>query len=314
MKLFRKKTIIFFIVIALVIAALFYFRYQVYYSRGTNQGGQIFIIEKGEGNMKIASKMEEEKIISGKFYFYYYLRTHNLANKIMPGDYNISGRMSIPEIASIITNTEKSYVKITFPEGLTVQEMADLIGQNGYDKGAFLDTVNNPETMRDKFPFLADKNITNLEGYLFPDTYFFAPDATPQGIVYKMLDNFGRKITPDMAEGMKKQNRSLSEEITMASLIQGEVKTFSEMKLVSGIFWKRLGIGMRLQSDTNLDTYDQKGLPPKAINNPGLEAITAAIYPQASDYLYFVSDKNTGETYFSRTFEEHKVNKIKAGY
>jgi len=309
----NKKIIILSIIFLVILTSIFYFRYQVYYSRGTNLDNKMFVISKGEGNALIASHLEEQKIVSGKWYFYFYLRTHHLTNKIMPGDYILSGNMSIPEISGVITNPEKTFIKITFPEGLTSDEMADIIGQNGYDKDGFLAVVKNPDNVRDKFSFLTDKNITTLNGYLFPDTYFFAKDATAQGIASKMLDNFGRKMNSQFLADIKNQNKTLSQEIVMASIIQGEVKTPSEMKLASGVFWKRLSINMPLQSDTSMVTYDQKGLPAEPISNPGMDAITAAIYPQASDYLYFVSNTKTGETFFARTLEEHNANKAKVG-
>lgn len=308
-----KKTLIILFIVALITAAVLFFRYQVYYSRGGELSNTMFIINKGEGNATVAAQLEAEKVVAGRWYFYYYLRTHGLTNKIMPGDYILSGNMSIPEIAGVITNPEKSYVKVTFPEGLTSEEMADILGQNGYDKDGFLAIVADPTSVRDKFSFLTDKNITTLDGYLFPDTYFFAHGATAQGIVSKMLDNFGRKMNSRMLDDIKSQNKTLSQEIIMASIIQKEVKTDAEMKLASGVFWKRLSINMPLQSDTTMVTYSQKGLPLSPIANPGMDAITAAVYPQASDYLYFVSNTKTGETLFAKTLEEQDANIAKVG-
>lgn len=310
-----KKTAIIVSLITLAAAAsLFYFRHQVYYSHGGNDEARMFSVKKGEGNTDVATHLADAGLVENKWYFYYYLRTHGMLNKIMPGDYNISGKMTVPQIASILTNTEKAFVKITFPEGLTAEEMAELLEKNGFDRNGFMEVVKNPKRVSDKFPLLVGSDIETLNGYLFPDTYFFSKDATPEGIVSKMLDNFERRISKDMIAKMNEQRKSLEDIMIMASLIQGEVKTAKEMKLVSGVFWKRLEIGMPLQSDAEYGTYDKKGLPEAPISNPGLEAITAALYPQTSDYLYFVSNKETGETFFGKTFDEHRANKIRAGY
>lgn len=331
----NKKAIIIFLIIFLVlITSIFYFRYQVYYSRGSYPDTRMFVINKGDGNATIAANLQQAGLISGKIYFYYYVRTHGLLNRIMPGDYNLAGRMTIPEIAEIITNPQKSFVKITFPEGLTFANMAKMLDDNGFDGAGFLDLVKKPDTFRDDFAILADPNIQSLEGYLFPDTYYFAKDATAEGIISKMLNNFSEKITPDMATTIKQQGKSLNDEIILASIIQQEVPSASDMQVVSGIFWNRIGQGMPLQSDATLtyilgddksshtvaetktvspyNTYINKGLPPSAICNPGLDAISAAIYPKDSNYMYFLSNSQCG-TLYAQTLDQQDQNKAKCG-
>lgn len=329
------------VIIALLILAaiggFFYFRNQVYFSHGEHSGTKIFKIEKGQGNGEIAANLEKEGLIAGKIYFYYYLRSRNLTNKIFPGEYQLSGSMAIPEIAAVITNPEEKFIKITFPEGWTAKKMAERLNINSLPGNEFLSLVSRPNAeLLGKFDFFLDKpGSAALEGYLFPDTYFFPPDYNGEKILIKILTNFNNRLNDGLREEIGKQGKSIYEILTMASIIEGEVKTEADRKIVSGIFWNRIKNGQALQScatlayilgvnkkqysfeDTRTDspynTYLIKGLPPGPISNPGLVSIKAAIYPTQSDYNYFLSDPETGNTIFSRTIEEHNANKVKYG-
>lgn len=333
----KKTKIIISFAAALLVAilAVIYFRQQVYFSHGSYQTSKIFEIQKGEGNAQIASHLQEEGIISNKIYFYFYLRTHHLTNKILPGNYQLSGALTIPEIAIILTEQKNEFLKITFPEGWTMKQMADRLTANQLPGQDFLAIAQTPPTeLLAKFDFLLSlPKGASLEGYLFPDTYFFSKDAMGSGIVQKMLNNFGEKMTPEIREEITGQNKKIFEIITMASLVESEVQSAADRKIVSGIFWNRIAKGQRLQSDATLtyilddktdkhtleqtkinspyNTYANLGLPPGPISNPSLEAIDAAIHPAATQYNYFLTAD--GQTIFSKTFEEHSANKVKYG-
>jgi len=213
--------------------------------------------------------------------------------------------------------------------------MAARLKENNLDGDGWLKLVSSPDNFRDKYSFLKDPAVTNLEGYLFPDTYFFQKDASAEDIVSKMLDNFEGKIDAQMTIDIQSQNKSIREIIVMASIVEAEVKSQEDRETVSGIFWKRIDEDMPLQSDATLtyalndnesrhsyaqtrynspfNTYMNKGLPPGPIDNPSLEAIEAAIHPKASDYVYFLSDPNSGATYFAKTLDEQNINKAKVG-
>jgi UPF0755 protein len=172
------------------------------------------------------------------------------------------------------------------------------------------------------------KNAT-LEGYLYPDTYFIYADSTPETIIRKMLDNFGKKVTKDIREQAKSKNMTLNQVLTMASIIQKEVKTPEEMKLAAGLYFNRLNANKALESDSTItyvtgnydsrastedlkikspyNTYTHNGLPPGPISNPSLIAITAVLNPTESDYMFFITDKS-GKAIFSVTGEEHVEN------
>jgi len=189
-----------------------------------------------------------------------------------------------------------------------------------------------PKDFSSNYVFLKSKpkNIS-LEGYLFPDTYEVAYGEELEDIVEKMLDNFDKKLSQRLRNlGITKQGKTVFEIITMASLIEKEVKSLEDKKIVSGILWKRINAGIGLQVDatvtyitgkkstrvskqeTEIDslynTYKYRGLPLGPISNPGLESIEAATYPQSSDHWYYLSAPD-GETIFSKTLEEHNIAK-----
>lgn len=335
----KKIKILGLVLILLAIAAgsFFYFRYQVYYSHGAYGSIKMFKIEKGEGNSSVSASLKNEGLISGKWYFYYYMRTHNMLNKILPGDYQLNGKMTIPEIAVAITQEQNKFVKITFPEGWDSKKMAERLSANGFSGDEFLELVKNPPSeLAGRYSFFSLLPMgTNLEGYLFPDTYFFSQKNSAEEITGKILNNFDSQLAPELRDEIKKQGKSLDEIITMASIIEKEVKNDEDRKIVSGIFWNRIKAGQPLQScatisyilgvskdqysfeDTRIEspynTYLIQGLPPSPISNPGLLSIRAAVYPAETSYNYFLSDPQTGKTIFSKNIEEHNANKVKAG-
>lgn len=333
-----KKISIILILFLILLGGFFYFRNNVYYSHRTEDNIMIFEIKKGEGNKEIASDLVEKKLISGKIYFFYYLYANNLLGKIMPGEYLLSGNLSIPEIVHIITNPKAQVAKVTFPEGLTVKDMAEVLKKNNFDGDEFLRLANNiPESFHTRYAFLNNIKVKSLEGYLFPDTYFFKKEATAESILKKMLDNFEEKMDARILDEIGRQNKKIDEVIILASIVEKEVRSQADMKIVAGIFENRLAIDMPLQSDATLsyilddkidshtveqtkivspyNTYINKGLPPGPIDNPGMNAILAVVNLQKTDYLYFLTAKVNGENkvYYAKTFEEHVANKRRAG-
>jgi UPF0755 protein len=327
-------------ILILLIGAFFYGCNKIYYSHGIAQEAKTIKIIKGDNAMSVGNKLENENLISGKYYFAFYIWKNNLKNKLVAGEYSIEPKLNIPEISRIITHGEvdSTRTKVTFPEGWESKYMEARIKEYGLNTDGFKDLVKNPEYFREKYgyDFLADiPQGKTLEGYLFPDTYFFLKNATAEDIIKKMLDNFSEKLTADLKTEIKNQNKSVYDIIAMASIIEGEVKSEEDRAIVSGIFWKRVNEDRPLQScatlafilgenkkqysfeDTRIDspynTYLNKGLPPGPINNPGLASIKAAIYPKTTNYNYFLTDPQTGQTIFSKTIDEHNANKAKYG-
>lgn len=331
----RRLISIILILTSSLAAGFFYFDYQVTYGKSHNQKNFVLIVEKGEGVKDIALKLEEAKVIDSKISLYYYLKKENLYNKVLPGEYSFYPGITVPEVAMIMTNQKDIDVKITFPEGWDSKKMADRLEENGFDGKGFLNLVRNPGSLINEYAFLKDNNVDNLEGYLFPDTYFFKKETEPKDIIKKMLSTFETKVWEKKSGDIEKTGRTLPEIITMASVVEKEVDTDEDRRLVSGLFWNRIAIGQPLQScatvafalsknkdqfsfeDTRVEspynTYINKGLPAGPISNPGISSIEAAIYPEDSNYNYFLSDPETGKTIFSSTLEEHNANKVKYG-
>lgn len=198
---------------------------------------------------------------------------------------------------------------------------------------AFSATDSRQIVPNHNYNFLQTKpSSRSLEGYLFPDTYRFYRDAQPAEIVERMLDNFDERVPESIRNRASSIGRSFYDVLVMASILERELKTKTDRQLAADLFWRRLDAGIALQSDatvnyvtgkkalrpTNADlsvdslynTYQQPGLPPGPINNPGLESIQAALNPTPNDYWYFLTDAK-GQTHFSKTLAEHNANKTK---
>jgi peptidoglycan lytic transglycosylase G len=320
------------VLIILGIFSLFFYSYQINYPLA-REGEEIsFTIESGQSPQKIAESLEEQEIIKSSFWLRYYLKTNDLASKIIAGTFSLSPEMSISQIAKKITtlNTIDDEVQIVLIEGWNATEIGTYLENDGFcTKNTWLNLLNSYDVSN--YDFLNDES--NLEGYLFPDTYRVYKNSSCEDILIKLLNNFDRKFTKEMGKDVKSQNKSISEIITMASIIEKEVTSIKDMKIVSGLFWDRIKNKQALEScatlayilgenkaqysleDTQIDssynTYRNRGLPPGPITNPGLNAIKAAIYPTYTDYNYFLSDPKTGNTIWSKTFEEHVQNKWK---
>lgn len=225
--------------------------------------------------------------------------------------------IKLPEIAGRRHKelAESREVNVTIPEGLSVKQIGEIL-------------ENAKLFSKDEFIKIAQKE----EGYLFPDTYRFYKDAKPEDVVLKMKENFNKKITSEILSEIQKTNRALSEVVVMASMLEEEVRSTEDRKIVAGILWKRLDQEMGLNVDAALtyilgrasneltlgdlkydspyNTYRYRGLPPTPISNPGLDAISAAANPEQSRYFYYLTDKD-GAVHYAVTLEEHALNKRK---
>ena len=266
--------------------------------------GETIVIEKGTGLAEISGKLKKEGFIKNKYAFALYARSLGKSKKIKYGKYLFNEPVSVFSLTRRLAKGEFGFkpIKVTITEGLTIKEISELFGGfENFDKKEFLEKTEK------------------LEGYLFPDTYLFLPFAETEQIIGTMTDNFKKKAG-DVGKDI----------VIMASLIEKEVPDSDDRKIVSGILWKRLKLGMALQVDavfpyitgnrkilsddlkidSPYNTYLHKGLPPGPISNPGLDAIEAARNPKESPYLYYLSGQD-GKTHFSKTYEEHLRNKEK---
>jgi len=334
-KRFYTTISLFFVFVAL---AFYFFNRQASFSHGTGNVPQTFEIKNGESVKEIGKRLEGARLVKNDLYFDYYIWKTGNREKIQAGKYELRDSMTIPEIVQVLSLGEivPNEVKITFPEGTSARDMAEILKSKGFNGDEFLKKIKNDEGVKTNYEYLKSKpEKASLEGFLFPDTYIFWKDASVENIVNRMLLNFDEKLTPGMRDDIKKKSRTIFEIVTMASILEKEVKTPEDMKIASGIFWDRINANMPLQScatiayvlgkekkqysydDTRVDsphnTYINKGLPPGPIANPGMNAIQAAVYPKETDYNYFLTDPQTQKTVFSKTLEEHEENKVKYG-
>ena len=306
---------------------------------------KLFLVKGKQGLFQISENLEEQGLIKDKFLFDFYVILKRGEKKLQAGEYYLNPSMSIATIAKKIISGDTAKEILTIPEGWNLkdigfyfenkgmfmaEELFELVGFPLIDYLKVTD-LPTPKDFSDEFGFLKNKpkNI-GLEGYLFPDTYYVERAEELEGIVRKMLDNFDKKLTAYLREEIQNQNKTIFEIITTASLLEKEVKTLEEKKLVSGILWKRRDYEFPLQVDATItyitgkktikvskeetqidspyNTYKYLGLPLGPICNPGIDSILAALYPEDSQYWYYLSIP-TGETIFSKTLEEHNIAK-----
>jgi len=292
---------------------------------------KLFLIEKGQNLFRISENLEKEKLIKNKFFFNFYVILKGNQRKLQAGEYFLSPSMNISQIAGKIISGDVAKEILTILEGWNLKEIGEYLEEKGTCLAEeFFELVK--KDFSNDFDFLKDKpkNI-NLDGYLFPDTYYIKRQEVEE-LVRKMLENFDKKLNSDLREEIKKQKKTIFEIVTMASLIEKEVKTKEDKEIVSGILWKRLKNNIPLQvdatityitgkktikiskEDTQIDspynTYKYLGLPLGPICNPGIDSILVAIYPKSSEYWYYLSTPE-GKTIFSKILEEHNLAKLK---
>ena len=290
----------------------------------------IFTIQKGWSSDQIASNLQKLQIIRSSYFFRFYAIASLKHSSLQAGEYSLSPRMSTYEIVNKIANGDVVKDNVVIPEGWDIRDIGKYLeSKNICTENHFIYLAEKDYS--DKFDFLQDKpKSADLEGYLFPDTYEIAKGESCENILNMMLENFDQKLNLKLRVEIKTQKKSIFDVVTMASLIEKEVRGVDDKKIVSGILWKRIAIGMPLQldstinyitnknnasatiQDTKIDspynTYKYSGLPKGPISNPGLDSIMAAIYPKQTNYWYYLSD---GKTIFSETLAQQNAAEAK---
>jgi len=298
-------------------------------------------IEKGMNVSEIARLLNNEGVINHPFTFKTYAKLRGKSEQLQAGEYVLNSNMSYDRIitAMRIGDTVKEEVTITFYEGMSLIEIADLLEEKRVcDADAFINETESGDFSYEFINMLPEnKNrFRKLEGYIFPDTYTFYVGENVDSVVRKFLKNFQNRVMP-IYDDIQDAGFTLDQAIILASVIQKEAGNEEEMARVSSVFRNRMenpsaGLPM-LQSDVtvfyveeNIKPYQQRsvqemydayntyvchGLPVGAICNPGLDAIKAAIDPEDTDYYFFVTDIN-GKYYYGKTLAQHFDNVRKA--
>ncbi|HEK86241.1 MAG TPA: endolytic transglycosylase MltG [Candidatus Aminicenantes bacterium] len=292
---------------------------------GQESGKKTIEIEKGQGTRIIARHLKKNGLLSNSLFFRLSYSLYYSPRFLMAGEYQFSLPVSPKKIILDLIGGKIMLHPITIPEGLTYEEIASLLIEKQYPiEGSFTEACQQAELVQ-----AFDPKATNLEGYLYPETYFFGRGAKAQELVKAMVEQFTRVFGEKERRRAKELGMSIREVVTLASLIEKETSRPEEKVLVSAVFHNRLRLGMKLDcdptiiyalklqnrfdgnlrlSDKSLDspynTYLYPGLPPGPICNPGKEAIMAALYPAPVDFLYFVS-RGDGSHTFNRSYNEH---------
>jgi len=294
---------------------------------------QEFVIAQGEGVNQISQHLYAQGLIRNRLVFETYVWYKNLEKKFIAGTFLIEPGQSSYNLSKLLTSLEKpSEITLQFIEGWTVQEVEDYLLNHKFikDKQEFAE-FNQVGLWKKEFTFLQSlPDNETLEGYLFPDTYKFFPNSTSQDVIRKMLENFDAKLTPDMRAVIATRGITIHHIVTLASILEKEVKTEKDMKMVADIFNRRMAIGMLLQADSTLNyatggknasltsaelaldspynSYKYAGLPPTPISNPGLNALRSAVYPEINEYFFFLTSSD-GTAYYAKTLQEHTNNR-----
>lgn len=296
-----------------------------------NNKNVYFTVEKGASLNKIGMELKEKGIINSQLYFKVYAKSNGYEKKIKAGNYILKPNISIKELLIKFESPRSDYVVVTVPEGYTFYQIADkLESLNLADKETFLN-IKLSEISQNNFISPGSKVYYELEGYLFPETYFIPFETSELNIAKIMYNQFEKVFTEEYRERTKELELSIEEVITIASLIEKEAAKDEERKTISGVIYNRIKKGMPLQIDASViyaitkgertlekvynkdlavksgfNTYNSKGIPAGPIASPGKPSIEAALYPEENDYLYYVLGED-GHV-FSRTYEEHKKN------
>lgn len=332
---------IFIIIICLVLALFSIYLFEVYAPPQSSRQEVNFSIVKGSSVKQISQNLEAVGLIRSSNFFKYYVWLKNKQTDLKAGEYILNPKMSLKKIVAILAGGQalSNEQAITIIEGWNIDDINNYFQKNNiFSDDSFANLakakLSDWKLSIDKPEFLAQApSDANLEGFLFPDTYRIFKGATVDDVIIKMLKNFDSKLTKQIRDDIARENKSIYQIITLASLIEKEVRTSEDMQIVSGIFWDRIANGQALEScatlayilgekkiqysaadtqvDSSYNTYKNLGLPPGPITNPGLNSIKAAIHPKYTEYNYFLSRPDTGETVYSRALDEHNRKKAK---
>lgn len=307
----------------LVLAGLWWHETQ-FPVRTAAQPPQVLLVEPGQGALEIGASLHGLGLVRHPQVFRLHVLTRGVAGSLRTGEYSLQGEMSLDQIVDLLVRGDVVRHTVTFPEGKDIEEMAQIAAAQGIDATAFKAAAKDVALVRD-----LDPAATDLEGYLFPNTYELTrrPDAAAV-LVKQMVQQFRAAMRDEMG-GLSASGFDLREIVTLASVVEEETGRPDERPRIAAVFRNRLKKGMPLQTDPTViyalkragrydgnirradleidspyNTYRNPGLPPGPIASPGLASLKAALHPAPAEDLYFVS-RNDGSHYFSRTLAEH---------
>ncbi|HOV93513.1 MAG TPA: endolytic transglycosylase MltG [Spirochaetales bacterium] len=303
--------------------------------RKDNRQTQLVKIRPGISPRQVGSELQSAGVIRSAFFFNLYIKISGIDREIKAGNYRFPVGATMVKVASMLRDGDTAKAKVVIPEGFLARQIGQELEKAGVcSQTSFLTATRDKDLIHE-----LGLNVGNLEGFLFPDTYYFDIESEPGDVVRKMVANFVKTIsgivgnTENLGSAKNLGSKEFYDKLILASIVEREYRVPSEAKLIASVFNNRLKIGMALQSCATVvyviteklgkphpelvthkdltipdayNTYLHPGLPPGPICNPGKVALDAVFNPIKSQYLYFrLLSNETGQHRFSRTFDEH---------
>ncbi len=265
------------------------------------------IIPRGANLSQIAGQLVDQKIINNSKSFVLAAHLMLKNRQLKAGFFNLQNVKDYRSLILTLATSQVHVIKVTVPEGYQAKQIARLVaGYLNFEAGEFFQLLDNQKILND-----LGIESPSLEGYLFPETYYFNDSDNPEDVIRRMVGLFNEMVTDSILQAIKQSNRTLHEVLTLASIVEGECMVDDERPLVASVYVNRLKKRMRLESDPTIqyiipdgprrllktdleiqspyNTYRNRGLPPGPINNPGIKSILAATWPAETGYLYMVA-------------------------
>ena len=287
----------------------------------------VITIEKGMSLNSVSNLLLENEIIVNQNIFKLKVITRGLASKIPTGRFLIDGKISDAILIDLIFNKGPIKLKLTIPEGSQSKNLFKDINtllNTDYDFNKYFNSTEILEQYK--------VDASSLEGYLYPDTYYLYHDSSPEEIIDILLSEFWKKFDENLQDRANQLGFSVHEVVTLASIIEGEAMLDSERSTISSVYHNRLKINMKLQADPTIqyiipgppktlsnrdlriksdyNTYQNYGLPPGPINNPGIASIKAALYPEDTNFLFFVAQGDGSHAFTTNEKDHEEAKKI----
>jgi UPF0755 protein len=319
----------FVLLLAAIVGGYAYHTYQKAHRpfKGYAEEEIFYTIPSGASSSSVAQALATQSIVLEEQLFLQALWLREAGGRLQAGEYRFAEPISTFEVIERLVKGDVYYLSVTIPEGLTVSETASLLADKGLGEAEAFQTAFS------KVDLIAslDSEATDLEGYLFPETYRLSRRPAPAEVARAAISRFKQVFDETRRQKAEELELSIREVVTLASIVEKETGQAEERPLIGSVFSNRLRLGIPLQSDPTIiyelkirgtydgnlrrsdlelespyNTYRVRGIPPGPIASPGRDAIDAVLYPPETKYLYFVS-KNDGSHHFSRTLREHSA-------
>ena len=326
-----KKILLLLLVLGLGVVFLLYSGYSsaIHYALNPAGSNRITVtVPEGATGGDVADLLYEKGLIKSPAAFSFYLRRNDLDNRLKAGRFLFQENDDMEKIVEILADGKSSEIIVTLLEGWTARQIAEKLEAEGLTTAEdFMKCVTECEF---DFNFLPEGY---LEGYLYPDTYFVNPDQyTDQDFIARLIGTLKSKLSDEDWKAINASDRSFADIMIMASIVEREERSAAQRPTVAGILWNRfdanIGLGADatvlyglgrtsgglsyedLQNDSPYNTRKYAGLPPTPISNPSITSIHAALYPEDTDYWYYLHDSD-GVIHYAKTLDEHNANKAR---